>query len=103
MGDRPLRKTRLQGGSLDDLREEDVLKFVICDRGDYEWSREQLAKYRLATRCEVLFSPGFDRQDAAELALQALYQLDIARQLDMVDNASRAQLKEHTSTRTSSS
>ncbi|GAB4555941.1 MAG: 4-alpha-glucanotransferase [Phycisphaerales bacterium] len=28
---------------------------------------------------------------------------DIARQLDMVDNASRAQLKEHTSTRTSSS
>ena len=54
--------------NLDCLRPQDQVKFVICDRGDYEWSREQLEKYRLATRCEVLFSPSYDQQDSAELA-----------------------------------
>ena len=50
------------------LRSKDQVKFVICDRDDYEWSREQVVKYRLAARCEVLFSPCFGQQDAAELA-----------------------------------
>jgi 7-carboxy-7-deazaguanine synthase len=54
--------------NLDCLQPQDQVKFVICDRGDYEWSREQLAKHRLAARCEVLFSPSFGQQDAVELA-----------------------------------
>jgi 7-carboxy-7-deazaguanine synthase len=54
--------------NLDCLQQKDQVKFVICDRADYEWSREQLSKYRLATRCEVLFSPSFGQQDATELA-----------------------------------
>jgi 7-carboxy-7-deazaguanine synthase len=54
--------------NLDCLQPQDQVKFVICDREDYEWSREQLMKHRLAERCEVLFSPGFGRADAAELA-----------------------------------
>ena len=54
--------------NLDCLQPQDQVKFVICDRGDYEWSREQVAKYQLAARCEVLFSPSFGQQDATELA-----------------------------------
>lgn len=39
------------------LTPRDQIKFVICDRVDYEWAREQLRQYDLAARCEVLFSP----------------------------------------------
>ena len=50
------------------LLPHDQVKFVICDRADYEWSVEMLTKHDLAARCGVLFSPSFGQQDAAELA-----------------------------------
>ena len=50
------------------LRAGDQVKFVICDRQDYQWAREQVERYRLARRCGVLFSPAAERQDPAELA-----------------------------------
>lgn len=43
--------------NLELLTPRDQIKFVICDRMDYEWAREQLRQYDLAARCEVLFSP----------------------------------------------
>jgi 7-carboxy-7-deazaguanine synthase len=34
------------------------MKFVICDRGDYEWARFKLDEYALAEKVsDVLFSP----------------------------------------------
>ena len=54
--------------NLDCLLPRDQVKFVICDRTDYEWARRVLDEQRLASRCEVLFSPSFGQQDAAELA-----------------------------------
>jgi len=54
--------------NLDYLLPRDQVKFVICDRSDYEWARRVLDERRLASRCEVLFSPSFGQQDAAELA-----------------------------------
>jgi 7-carboxy-7-deazaguanine synthase len=50
------------------LRSNDLLKFVICDRGDYEWSRELVRSQRLDTRCPVLFSPSYLQLPAAQLA-----------------------------------
>jgi 7-carboxy-7-deazaguanine synthase len=50
------------------LREADQLKFVICDRADYEWSRAQLRERALAARCTVLFSPSADQLPARQLA-----------------------------------
>lgn len=50
------------------LRATDQLKFVICDRADYEWSREQLQQHHLATRCTVLFSPSAEQLAGRELA-----------------------------------
>jgi 7-carboxy-7-deazaguanine synthase len=50
------------------LSPRDQVKFVICDRVDYDWSRELIAREGLARRCELLFSPCHGRQDPTELA-----------------------------------
>lgn len=50
------------------LLPHDQIKFVICSRADYEWSKEIMEKYRLTDLCEVLFSPSFQEQSAGELA-----------------------------------
>ena len=55
--------------NLDVLQPHDQVKFVICDRADYEWARFKLDEYALAERVsDVLFSPSFEQQDATELA-----------------------------------
>jgi 7-carboxy-7-deazaguanine synthase len=51
-----------------DLRRGDQLKFVICDRADYEWSRDRVRNEGLETRCPVLFSPSWQQLPAAQLA-----------------------------------
>jgi 7-carboxy-7-deazaguanine synthase len=50
------------------LRPEEQIKFVICDRADYEWSREKVAALALSQRCQVLFSPSAGQLPARELA-----------------------------------
>lgn len=50
------------------LRPQDQVKFVICDRADYEWSKTQLARFHLDRRCEVLYSASHGQLDAALLA-----------------------------------
>ena len=50
------------------LRPEEQIKFVICDRADYEWSREKVASLQLPQRCQVLFSPSADQLPARDLA-----------------------------------
>ncbi|HLA73480.1 MAG TPA: 7-carboxy-7-deazaguanine synthase QueE [Steroidobacteraceae bacterium] len=50
------------------LRAEEQIKFVICHRADYEWSREKLAALELAQRCTVLFSPSAEQLPARQLA-----------------------------------
>jgi 7-carboxy-7-deazaguanine synthase len=50
------------------LTPHDQLKFVICDRGDYEWARDQLRAHGLDARCEVLFSPAWEQLPGATLA-----------------------------------
>jgi 7-carboxy-7-deazaguanine synthase len=50
------------------LRPEEQIKFVICDRADYEWSRAKVADLKLDGRCTVLFSPSAEQLKARELA-----------------------------------
>jgi 7-carboxy-7-deazaguanine synthase len=50
------------------LTAHDQVKFVICDRADYEWSKQIIAEYNLSERCEVLFSPSARQLPARELA-----------------------------------
>lgn len=50
------------------LTAHDQIKFVICGREDYEWSREVLREHRLHERCDVLFSPSKSEVSARDLA-----------------------------------
>jgi 7-carboxy-7-deazaguanine synthase len=53
---------------LERLQRKDLVKFVVCDRGDYEWSRAKLRELNLADRCSVLFSPSHEQLPAGDLA-----------------------------------
>ena len=55
-------------GNLDHLTPHDQLKFVICDRADYEWSRAQLGSLLITAKCQVLFSPSAEQLPARQLA-----------------------------------
>jgi 7-carboxy-7-deazaguanine synthase len=50
------------------LKKIDQIKFVICDREDYDWAKQILAQYQLPEICEVLFSPSYQQLQAADLA-----------------------------------
>jgi 7-carboxy-7-deazaguanine synthase len=50
------------------LTPNDQVKFVICDRTDYEWSRERLREHALDRRCDVLFSPSHGQVELRALA-----------------------------------
>jgi 7-carboxy-7-deazaguanine synthase len=55
--------------NIDRLLPHDQVKFVICDRQDYDWACFKLDEYALAERVsDILFSPSFGQQDATELA-----------------------------------
>lgn len=47
--------------SVHGLRAGDQLKFVICNRADYEWSRARVSTEKLDTLCPVLFSPSHEQ------------------------------------------
>ena len=50
------------------LTAHDQVKFVICDRADFDWARGIVTEHRLAERCEVLFSPSYAQITPRELA-----------------------------------
>jgi 7-carboxy-7-deazaguanine synthase len=50
------------------LRATDLVKFVICSRADYEWSRARLTQLDLPAGCTVLFSPSHEQLPARDLA-----------------------------------
>jgi 7-carboxy-7-deazaguanine synthase len=50
------------------LSARDLVKFVICNRGDYEWSRNKVRELALPSGCTVLFSPSHEELPARELA-----------------------------------
>lgn len=54
--------------NLDLLTAKDQLKFVICNRDDYDWSVAKLAEYKLDQRCDILFSPVHGDLNPTELA-----------------------------------
>lgn len=50
------------------LNLQDQIKFVICNRADYDWSKRKLIEYNLTDICEVLFSPEHESLNPTELA-----------------------------------
>ena len=55
--------------NLDHVGPQDQIKFVVCDRQDYDWARFQLDQYQLNNIAgEALFSPSFGQINATDLA-----------------------------------
>jgi 7-carboxy-7-deazaguanine synthase len=50
------------------LKSNDQLKFVICSRDDYEWSKDFCADNNLVSICSVLFSPSQGQLEPRDLA-----------------------------------
>jgi len=50
------------------LKPTDEVKYILCDRGDFDWSVEHARAHRLPDRVAVLFAPAFGRVDPTELA-----------------------------------
>lgn len=50
------------------LKVDDQVKFVICNRADYEWSKALCVEHSLESRCSVLFSPSQSQLQPRELA-----------------------------------
>jgi 7-carboxy-7-deazaguanine synthase len=70
--------------NLQHLGSRDQVKFVICNRADYDWSVAMLKTHDLLTYCEVLFSPSQDQQNATELADWILHdQLPVRMQIQL--------------------
>lgn len=58
--------------NLDRLRPTDEVKFVICDRADFDWSVQVIRSHRLAERLPVLVSPSHGKVEPAGLAAWVL-------------------------------
>ncbi len=64
------------------IKPTDEIKFVLCDRADFDWAVAQTRSHRLTERCPVLFSGCFGKVDPTELAAWILEtQLPIRLQL----------------------
>jgi len=66
------------------LKPTDELKFVIGNREDYDWTIEQIRKFNLQGKCEILFSVVFNKLEPVELVNWILEdKLDVRYQLQM--------------------
>ncbi len=54
--------------NLESLRPEEMVKFVICNRADYEWSVGFIRAHALQGRAQLLFSPSAGELAPRELA-----------------------------------
>lgn len=50
------------------LTRRDQLKFVICSREDFDWSKKFLEEHSLPERCQILFSPSYTQISPKDLA-----------------------------------
>jgi 7-carboxy-7-deazaguanine synthase len=54
--------------NFDLLTARDQLKFVICSREDFDWSKAYLQEHGLPGRCQILFSPSYQQISPTSLA-----------------------------------
>jgi 7-carboxy-7-deazaguanine synthase len=54
--------------NIERLEPTDELKFVLCDRADFDWAVTVVREHRLTERCPVLFSAAFGQVNPTELA-----------------------------------
>ena len=66
------------------LKPQDQVKFVICSREDFEWSKKILKEYSFPKDVDILFSPSWQQVKPTELAQWILDdELDVRFQIQL--------------------
>jgi 7-carboxy-7-deazaguanine synthase len=65
-GSHEASRNRIENFALLTLR--DQLKFVICSREDYDWSKAYMREHGLPEHCRILFSPSYNQVSPTALA-----------------------------------
>ena len=60
--------TKNKWENLEFLDIKDQIKFVLCDRQDYDWARMKISEHGLNSICEILMSPSYEQLDPTDLA-----------------------------------
>jgi 7-carboxy-7-deazaguanine synthase len=55
-------------GNIAHVKNTDEIKFVLCNRSDYDWVKAKITELKLTEKCPILFSPSFHELKADELA-----------------------------------
>ena len=50
------------------LKTKDEIKFVLCNRDDYDWAKAKITELKLSEKCPILFSPSYHELSAETLA-----------------------------------
>ena len=58
--------------NVDHIKAKDEIKFVLCNRADYDWAKAKIVELELAEKCPILFSPSYHDLPANELAAWVL-------------------------------
>lgn len=70
--------------NIDHLKTSDEVKFVLCNRADYDWAKAKIIELNLADKCPILFSPSFNDLPAQDLAAWILQdQLKVRMQIQL--------------------
>ena len=70
--------------NIDFIKSTDEIKFVIGSREDYDWSKEIIEKYKLISKCSILFSVVFGELEPVTLVEWILEdKLNVRFQLQM--------------------
>ena len=54
--------------NVDHIKAKDEIKFVLCNRADYDWAKQKMAELNLMQKCPILFSPSYHDLPANDLA-----------------------------------
>ena len=58
--------------NVDHLKTKDEIKFVLCNRADYDWAKAKIITLNLVQKCPILLSPSYHDLPASELAAWVL-------------------------------
>lgn len=58
--------------NVDHVKPKDEIKFVLCNRTDYDWAKTKMVELKLVEKCPVLFSPSYHDLPAEQLAAWVL-------------------------------
>ena len=50
------------------IKPKDEIKFVLCNRDDYDWAKAKITELKLTEKCPILFSPSYHDLSAETLA-----------------------------------